>query len=200
MAVKNDDAVKQIFSRCLLNCLHISLWRCYIQFIRKVNEKKAAEGQEESKKAFEFMLNYIGTDIASGPLWMEYITFLKALPATTAQEGSQRMTSIRKAYQRAIVTPTHHLEQLWRDYENFENSVSRALAKGLLSEYQPKYNSARAIYRERKKYVEDIDWTMLAVPPTDSYKAGSKLFLNFQCSRRFRYKFGTGKPLSLLTC
>ncbi|KAK9156519.1 hypothetical protein Scep_003093 [Stephania cephalantha] len=171
MAVKNDDAVKQIFSRCLLNCLHISLWRCYIQFIRKVNEKKAAEGQEESKKAFEFMLNYIGTDIASGPLWMEYITFLKALPATTAQEGSQRMTSIRKAYQRAIVTPTHHLEQLWRDYENFENSVSRALAKGLLSEYQPKYNSARAIYRERKKYVEDIDWTMLAVPPTGSYKA-----------------------------
>ncbi|KAK9122524.1 hypothetical protein Sjap_012126 [Stephania japonica] len=171
MAVKNDDAVKQIFSRCLLNCLHISLWRCYIQFIRKVNEKKGAEGQEESKKAFEFMLNYIGTDIASGPLWMEYITFLKALPATTAQEGSQRMTSIRKAYQRAIVTPTHHLEQLWRDYENFENSVSRALAKGLLSEYQPKYNSARAIYRERKKYVEDIDWTMLAVPPTGSYKA-----------------------------
>ncbi|KAK9141839.1 hypothetical protein Syun_011239 [Stephania yunnanensis] len=116
------------------------------------------------------MLNYIGTAIASGPLWMEYITFLKALPATTAQEGSQRMTSIRKAYQRAIVTPTHHLEQLWRDYENFENSVSRALAKGLLSEYQPKYNSARAIYRERKKYVEDIDCTMLAVPPTGSYK------------------------------
>ncbi|KAK9127581.1 hypothetical protein Syun_016378 [Stephania yunnanensis] len=73
------------------------------------------------------MLNYIGTDIASGPLWMEYITFLKALPATTAQEGSQRMTSIRKAYQRAIVTPTNHLEQLWRDYKNFENSVSRAL-------------------------------------------------------------------------
>ncbi|KAK9143370.1 hypothetical protein Syun_012770 [Stephania yunnanensis] len=142
-------------------------------------KRRPFEGQEESNKAFEFMLNYIGTDIASGPLWMEYITFLKALPATTAQEGSQRMTSIRKAYQRAIVTPTHHWEQLWRDYENFENSVSRALAKGLLSEYQPKYNSARAIYRERKKYVEDIDWTMLVVPPTDSYKAGSKLFLNF---------------------
>lgn len=37
------------------------------------------------------------------------------------------MTSVRKTYQRAIVTPTHHVEQLWRDYENFENSVSRAL-------------------------------------------------------------------------
>ena len=26
MATNNDEATKQIFSRCLLNCLHISLW------------------------------------------------------------------------------------------------------------------------------------------------------------------------------
>jgi cleavage stimulation factor subunit 3 len=43
-------------------------------------------------------------------------------------------------------------------------------AKGLLSEYQPKFNSAKAVYRERKKYIDDIDWNMLAVPPTGSYK------------------------------
>ncbi|XP_068658399.1 cleavage stimulation factor subunit 77 [Aristolochia californica] len=170
MAVNNDDATKQIFSRCLLNCQLISLWRCYIRFIRKVNEKKGAEGLEETKKAFEFMLNYVGTDISSGPVWMEYIAFLKSMPAVTAQEESQRMTAVRKIYQKAIVTPTHHVEQLWKDYENFENSVSRALAKGLLSEYQPKYNSARAVYRERKKYIDEIDWNMLAVPPTGSYK------------------------------
>lgn len=44
-------------------------------------------------------------------------------------------------------------------------------AKGLLSEYQPKYNSARAVYRERKKYVDEIDWNMLAVPPSGANKA-----------------------------
>ncbi|KAL2900865.1 Cleavage stimulation factor subunit 77 [Bienertia sinuspersici] len=80
------------------------------------------------------------------------------------------MTAVRKAYQKAIVTPTHHVEQLWKDYENFENSVSRVLAKGLISEYQPKFNSARAVYREQKKYVDEIDWNMLAVPPTGSCK------------------------------
>ncbi|XP_021592006.1 cleavage stimulation factor subunit 77 isoform X4 [Manihot esculenta] len=170
MAVNNDDATKQIFSRCLLNCLQVPLWRCYIRFIRKVNEKKGVEGQEETRKAFDFMLGYVGADIASGPVWIEYITFLKSLPALNAQEESQRMTAVRKVYQKAIVTPTHHVEQLWKDYENFENSVSRQLAKGLLSEYQPKYNSARAVYRERKKYVDEIDWNMLAVPPTGSYK------------------------------
>ncbi|XVF24585.1 hypothetical protein REPUB_Repub13aG0140600 [Reevesia pubescens] len=170
MAVNNDDATKQIFSRCLLNCLQVPLWRCYIRFIRKVNDKKGVEGQEETRKAFDFMLSYVGSDIASGPVWMEYIAFLKSLPAGNTQEESQRMTAVRKAYQKAIVTPTHHIEQLWKDYENFENSVSRQLAKGLLSEYQPKYNSARAVYRERKKYMDEIDWNMLAVPPTDSCK------------------------------
>ncbi|KAK8629727.1 hypothetical protein V6N13_078556 [Hibiscus sabdariffa] len=170
MVVNNDDATKQIFSRCLLNCLHVPLWRCYIRFIRKANDKKGVEGQEETRKAFDFMLSYVGADIASGPVWMEYIAFLKSLPAANTQEESQRMTAVRKAYQKAIVTPTHHIEQLWRDYENFENSVSRQLAKGLLSEYQPKYTSARAVYRELKKYVDEIDWNMLAIPPTDSCK------------------------------
>lgn len=170
MAGNNDEAARQVFSRCLLNCLQVPLWRCYIRFIRKVNDKKGIEGQEETKKAFEFMLNYVGADIASGPVWMEYVAYLKSVPAQTTLEESQRMTTIRKTYQRAIVMPTHHVEQLWRDYENFENSVSRALAKGLLTEYQPKYNSARAVYRERKKYVDEIDWNMLAIPSSGSSK------------------------------
>ncbi|VFQ65806.1 unnamed protein product [Cuscuta campestris] len=170
MAVNNDDATRQIFSRCLYTCLQVPLWRCYIRFIRKVNDKRGSDGQEETRRAFEFMLDYVGTDIASGPLWMDYIAFLKSLPAHTIQDESQRMTAVRKAYQRAIVTPTHHVEQLWRDYENFENTISRALAKGLISEYQPKYNSARAVYKEMKKYVDEIDWNMLAVPPCGSPK------------------------------
>lgn len=61
------------------------------------------------------------------------------LQVSTAQEESHRMTSVRKVYQRAIVTPTHHVEELWKDYENFENSVSRALVIGLLSTRSLKY-------------------------------------------------------------
>ncbi|XP_035815409.1 cleavage stimulation factor subunit 77 isoform X5 [Zea mays] len=170
MATNNDEAAKQIFSRCLLNCLHISLWRCYINFIRRINDKRGSEGLDETKKAFDFMLNYVGNDAASGPVWMEYINFLKSMPVVTPHEESHRMTTVRKVYQKAILVPTNHVEQLWKDYENFENSVSRTLAKGLLSEYQPKFNSAKAVYRERKKYIDDIDWNVLATPPTGSYK------------------------------
>lgn len=44
----------------LSNCLSWHCRRCYIRFIRKVNEKKGVEGQEETRKAFDFMLNYVG--------------------------------------------------------------------------------------------------------------------------------------------
>ncbi|KAL8136521.1 hypothetical protein V2J09_002522, partial [Rumex salicifolius] len=118
-----------------------------------------------------------------------YEQLLVAYPTAsqTSLEETQRMTAVRKAFQKAVVTPTHNVEQLWKDYETFENTVSRALAKGLISEYQPKFNSARAVYRERKKYVDEIDWNMLAVPPTGSYKEEQqwiawKRFLEFEKS------------------
>ncbi|KAG0620732.1 hypothetical protein M758_4G238800 [Ceratodon purpureus] len=170
LAANDDDAVKQIFSRCLLQCLHVDLWRAYLRYMRKVNDNRGPEGREEMKKAFEFMLGHIGFDINAGPVWLEYISFLKAAPAVTPQEESFRMTAVRKAYQKAILAPVHLVEQIWKEYESFENSVSRALAKGLLAEYQPKHFSARAVYRERKKYCDRIDTNMLAVPPTGSYK------------------------------
>jgi hypothetical protein len=34
--------------------------RCYINFIRRINSKRGSEGLDETKKAFDFMLNYVG--------------------------------------------------------------------------------------------------------------------------------------------
>lgn len=57
------------------------------------------------------------------------------------------------------------MDHLWRGYEGFENAVSRATAKVAVAEYQPKFNSARAVYRERRRLVDEIDWGVLAVAP-----------------------------------
>ncbi|KAK6143512.1 hypothetical protein DH2020_023860 [Rehmannia glutinosa] len=63
----------------------------------------------------------------------------------------------------------------WKQYVEalmaVNNDEATRQAKGLVAEYQPKYNSARAVYRERKKYVDEIDWNMLAIPPSGSSKA-----------------------------
>lgn len=64
----------------------------------------------------------------------------------------------------------YQLNMTCNKYRTWKMILSSGQAKGLLSEYQSKYTSARAVYRERKKYFEEIDWNMLAVPPTGSYK------------------------------
>lgn len=47
-----------------LHCMTIICCRrCYIRFIRKVNDKKGIEGQEETRKAFDFMLTYVGMSL-----------------------------------------------------------------------------------------------------------------------------------------
>lgn len=163
MAANNNEATKNVFTRCLMNCLHVPLWLTYINFIRKVNANNGEDGQELTRKAFDFSLNYVGEDITSGPVWLEYIKFLKSL------QGNH-IVSLRKAYQKAIATPNHYMDQLWIDYQNFERSINKDLAKVLLSEYSQKFNTAKAIYWERKKLAGEIDWGMLAVPPTGSPK------------------------------
>lgn len=68
------------------------------------------------------------------------------------------------------------------------SNLSCEQAKGFVNEYQPKFNSARAVYRERKKYIEEIDLNMLAVPPTGSSKVkkfSSIELLNIQCLLSF---------------
>ncbi len=43
----------------------------------QINQQKGADGLPEIRKAFEFTVEKMGTDIASGPLWQEYIAFLE---------------------------------------------------------------------------------------------------------------------------
>ncbi|CAI9277539.1 unnamed protein product [Lactuca saligna] len=52
----------------------------------------------------------------------------KGCKAVCKMKGSycaplERLIDVRKVYEKPIDTPTHHIEQHWRDYENFENSV-----------------------------------------------------------------------------
>ena len=74
----------------------------------------------------------LGNDIASGPIWIEYISFLQApkpgtdafialFPASIAgQEEQARSVLLRRAYQRATFVPSHALDSIYRQYEAFE--------------------------------------------------------------------------------
>ncbi|KAL6144453.1 hypothetical protein ACLB2K_055146 [Fragaria x ananassa] len=156
MAANNDEATKNIFARCLLKCRHVPLWQAYLNFVKKVNSNNGLEG---IKEAFDFAIDSVGDDIASGPVWLDYISFLK---------GSNQIVSMRKVYQKAVVSPNHNLDQIWSEYQSFERTYNKDLAKSLLAEFSGKFNRAKIVYWERRNAVKDIDFSMLAVPPTGS--------------------------------
>ncbi|KAL6140655.1 hypothetical protein ACLB2K_058953 [Fragaria x ananassa] len=156
MAANNDEATKNIFARCLLKCRHVPLWQTYLNFVKKVNSSNGLEG---IKEAFDFAINSVGDDIASGPVWLDYISFLKR---------SNQIVSLRKVYQKAVVSPNHNMDQIWCEYQSFERTYNKDLAKSLLAEFSGKFNRAKIVYWERRNAVQDIDFSMLAVPPTGS--------------------------------
>ena len=45
--------------------------------------------------------------------------------ASNAWEIQQQQDTIRKAYHRAVVIPLQEVEQLWREYDQFENKINK---------------------------------------------------------------------------
>jgi len=175
MKLGNTADVKSMFSKCLLKCKNLDLWRTYIKYVKRLNDVSTPEGANEVKQAYEFTLDHLGTDISSGPLWLEYIQFLQQTSAhvlfaqaVAGNEESAKLMSIRRAFKRSVTIPTHSLEALWRDYEKFENNINKQLAKQIISDLQSQYALARTIYREVKKKWEGLKTTALAVPPRGS--------------------------------
>jgi cleavage stimulation factor subunit 3 len=114
--------------------------------------------------AYEFALKNVGLDMNSGSLWSEYIHLLKTAPAPTQAEIGERVARVRRAYQRAVVVPTNHVEALFRDYDRFEHDLNKELARKLLSEVHTRHLNALMAYKQKKKRAALINTTMMARP------------------------------------
>eukprot|EP00727_Mastigamoeba_balamuthi_P006661 m51a1_g2615 putative tetratricopeptide repeat domain containing protein (713) ;mRNA; r:517754-520562 len=156
------DKAEAIFRRCLVQCLSVELWLSYLGYVKLT--PKSASDPEELTRAYEFALQHIGLDIGSAQIWTEYIAHLKATP------GPQTIGSLRKLYQRAFQNPMHGMETFWREYEAFENTTDQQLAPKMISEFSPKFNATRSVFREKKVLMEGIQRTMIARPPHGSAK------------------------------
>ena len=172
---RDDEAVKALFSRCLLVCLSGELWRSYTRYMHKCNDEESEEGVQAIKAAYEYTVDHVGEDVNSGPLWLDYVSFLKkadpahVCPAAKPEQAeSARMQEVRRAYQRAVSVPTHSIDALYREYDAFEHGVSPTLAKALLSEVKPKVDHIRVVLKERKKKTDPLVVGGLAGPPEPS--------------------------------
>ena len=83
-------------------------------------------------------------------------------------------------------TPLIDLEDLWKEYENFENGTNKILAEKMFKKYSPLYTKSRNALYELKGVYEELKKGMLAVDPRSNFEETHQVkyfkffkFLNF---------------------
>ncbi|VDB95403.1 unnamed protein product [Peniophora sp. CBMAI 1063] len=145
---------EELFKRFLLVSPHIDLWRVYLSYVRRINSSPQA--RENVRKAFEFALNHIGHDKEAGDIWVDYIRFIQQGETPTTRDEQTKMDQLRKVYQRAVQIPLDNVEQLWQEYERFENGLNHVLAKKFMAEFSPAHVQARSVLRQLQKHIGAI--------------------------------------------
>ncbi|PAA82567.1 hypothetical protein BOX15_Mlig031030g1 [Macrostomum lignano] len=163
----NYEKVEQLFQRCLTKVLHIELWKLYLQYIRDTKSKQPAF-KEKMGKAYDFALEKMGLDFSSYSIWVDYIQFLKNAPVQGSYAESQKITAVRKIYQKAIVTPMVNIDQVWRDYSSFETGLNAALAKKFIEDRQRDYMNAKRVAKELEIVTKGINRNWPSTPPTNN--------------------------------
>jgi len=162
---RDDEHIKALFSRCLLVCPSAALWRSYTKYMRKANDASTAVGAQAIKAAYEYTVERVGEDIEAGPLWLDYVSFLKVADAAhlapehadvDAHAQSAKTQQLRRAYQRALSVPTNSIDALYREYDAFEHANSPTLAKMTLADVKPRVDVARGVLKQRKKLHDPI--------------------------------------------
>ncbi|KAI8897597.1 hypothetical protein BC833DRAFT_649433 [Globomyces pollinis-pini] len=169
------DEIEKIFHQCLRSVPSVALYQYYIDYIKHIHTaensglENAKETQSVITKAYDFVLNTIGTDKDSGFLWMEYIQFVKNSQTISSYEEQQKMDLLRKIFHKAIHTPLQNIEDIWKEYDTFENQLSKLTAKKFISDQAAGYMTARGANRDLKTLlepIEKIEEVWVPKPPT----------------------------------
>jgi cleavage stimulation factor subunit 3 len=102
-----------------MKILNIDLWKCYVTYVRET-KSSLPNFRVKMKQAYDFAAEHVGIDFHSTTLWADYINFLKSEATSGSYAETQKTNSIRKAYHQVVMTPLMNIEQMWRDYCNFE--------------------------------------------------------------------------------
>uniref|UniRef100_A0A1I8A424 Suf domain-containing protein n=1 Tax=Steinernema glaseri TaxID=37863 RepID=A0A1I8A424_9BILA len=165
MRSKNFENVEALFAKCLVPVLNIDLWKCYLHYIRET-KGRLQSFRETMAKAYDFAIEKVGLDLNASSIYLDYIAFLRSVPAVGQYAENQRILAVRKVYQRAVVTPMLNLESMWLDYCAYEKSVNSQLAEKLISERTKDYQNARRVAKTLEGMTRGINrQAAVSVPP-----------------------------------
>ncbi|XP_014665029.1 PREDICTED: cleavage stimulation factor subunit 3-like [Priapulus caudatus] len=161
---RNFEKVEKLFQRCLLKVLNIDLWRAYLNYV-KDTKGSLPSYREKMAQAYDFALDKMGMDIMSYQIWADYITFLKNVEAVGSYAENQRITAVRKIYQRGCVNPMVNIEQLWKDYTAYETGINPLIAKKMVDDRSRDYMNARRVSKEYEAVTRGLARGVPSVPP-----------------------------------
>ena len=71
-------------------------------------------------RSFDFALQCCGNDKDSGVIWSRYTIFVKTWEKNNADAFAAQRNALRKIYRNAVSIPLENLDQMWKDYTEFE--------------------------------------------------------------------------------
>ncbi|KKA20283.1 mRNA 3'-end-processing protein rna14 [Rasamsonia emersonii CBS 393.64] len=123
--------LEQIFNRTLLNIPNVQLWTVYLDYVRRRNPlttDTTGQARRIISAAYDLALQHVGMDKDSASIWTDYVQFIRSGPGNIGGsnwQDQQKMDLLRKAYQRAICVPTHAVNTLWKEYDQFEMGLNK---------------------------------------------------------------------------
>ncbi|KAI6188328.1 Suf domain-containing protein [Aphelenchoides besseyi] len=154
----------KLFGQCLTNVLNIDLWKYYL-FYLKETKGHLPTFREKMAQAYSFALDKVGLDMNAQSIYVDYVTFLKSVPAVGQYAENQRISAIRKVYQRGVLVPMLQVENLWNDYCVFERGINPQLAEKLITDRNRDHQTARRIARLLEQHTRGINRNLVSIPP-----------------------------------
>ncbi|XP_043949092.1 protein suppressor of forked isoform X1 [Drosophila biarmipes] len=159
------ERVEKLFQRCLVKILNIDLWKLYLTYVKETKSGLSTH-KEKMAQAYDFALEKIGMDLHSFSIWQDYIYFLRGVEAIGNYAENQKITAVRRVYQKAVITPIVGIEQLWKDYIAFEQNINPIISEKMSLERSKDYMNARRVAKELEYHTKGLNRNLPAVPPT----------------------------------
>ncbi|KOS17678.1 mRNA 3'-end-processing protein RNA14 [Escovopsis weberi] len=150
LGMDNFVDAEQLFGRCLMTVPNVKLWTVYLNYIRRrndLNNDPTGQARRTVTQSYEFVIDNIGVDRDSGSIWQDYIQFIKNGPGQiggTGWQDQQKMDQLRKAFHRAITVPMSSVNNLWKEYDQFEMGLNKITGRKFIQERSPGYMSAKS--------------------------------------------------------
>ncbi len=149
LELENFAAAESLFAKSLTKVVNVPLWVVYLDYVRRRNNLNDAgsEARTVVSRAYEFVLDHVGMDKDSGRIWQDYVQFIRSAPGTiggSSWQDQQKMDQLRKAFRRATSVPISNVNQLWKEYDQFEMGLNKITGRKFLAERSPAYMSAKS--------------------------------------------------------